>query len=72
MPGGAHAERGDALTADERAQVIAALPGEVTDAEMVPPEGDLYFRAKTRPLGALRNYFARQRRRVYLAAELPT
>jgi Uma2 family endonuclease len=47
------------------------LPGEVTDAEMSPPEGDRHFRAKTRALGALRGYFARQRRRVYVAAELP-
>lgn len=55
----------------ERAAVAAALPGEVTDAEMSPPEGDLHFRAKTGALGALRGYFARQRRRVYLTAELP-
>ena len=61
----------DALTADERAAVVDALPGEVTDAEMAPPEGDRHFRAKTRALSALRGYFARQRRRVYLAAELP-
>lgn len=62
----------DALTPEERAEVLAALPGEVTDAEMAPPEGDRHFRAKTRALGALRGYFARQKRRVYLAAELPT
>lgn len=35
------------------------------------PEGDLHFQAKTRTLDALRGYFARQRRRIYLAAELP-
>lgn len=62
----------DALTEEERAGVVASLPGEVTDAEMAPPEGDRHFRAKTRALDALRSYFARQRRRVYLAAELPT
>ena len=61
----------DALSADERAAVVAALPGEVTDAEMAPPEGDRHFRAKARALDALRGYFGRQRRRVYLAAELP-
>ena len=64
-------EEWDALSADERAEVLAALPGEVTDAEMAPPEGDRHFRAKTRTLDALRGFFARQRRRVYLAAELP-
>ncbi|WP_414654200.1 Uma2 family endonuclease [Hyalangium sp.] len=55
----------------ERERVLAALPGEVTDAEMSPPEGDRHFRAKVRALDALRGYFTRQRRRVYLAAELP-
>jgi hypothetical protein len=30
----------DALTAEERAAVVDALPGEVTDAEMAPPEGE--------------------------------
>ncbi|MBX3162133.1 MAG: Uma2 family endonuclease [Deltaproteobacteria bacterium] len=64
-------EEWEALSPAERAEVYAALPGEVTDAEMAPPEGDRHFRAKTRALGALRNYFTRQRRKVYLAAELP-
>ena len=61
----------DALTPDERARVIEALPNEVTDAEIAMPEGDRHFQAKTRALDTLRGYFARQRRRVYLAAELP-
>jgi len=60
-----------ALTPDERAQVVEALPGEVTDAEIAMPEGDLHFQAKTRTLDTLRRYFAQQRRRIYLAAELP-
>lgn len=61
----------DALPAGERARVVDALPGEVTDAEIAMPEGDRHFQAKTRALDALRGYFARQHRRVYLAAELP-
>ncbi len=65
-------EEWDALTPEERTAVFGALPGEVTEAEMAPPEGDRHFKAKTGPLGALRGYFARQGRRVYLAAELPT
>jgi Uma2 family endonuclease len=64
-------EEWEALSPAERAAVAAALPGEVTDAEMSPPEGDLHFRAKTGALDVLRGYFARQRRRIYLAAELP-
>lgn len=65
-------EEWDRLSVEERNAVIAALPGEVTDAEMSPPEGDRHFKAKTRALDALRGFFARQRRRIYLAAELPT
>jgi len=60
-----------ALSVAEREAVVAALPGEVTDAEMSPPEGDRHFKAKTGPLGALKGYFARQGRRIYLANELP-
>jgi Uma2 family endonuclease len=65
------AEAWEALSPAERAEAAAALPGEVTDAEMSPPEGDLHYRAKARALDALRGYFTRQRRRIYLAAELP-
>jgi Uma2 family endonuclease len=61
----------DALGPEERARVIDALPNEVTDAEIALPEGDRHFQAKTRALDTLRGYFARQRRRIYLAAELP-
>lgn len=61
----------DALSPEERARVVDALPNEVTDAEIAMPEGDRHFQAKTRALDALRGYFARQRRRIYLAAELP-
>ena len=65
-------EEWEALSSAERAAVVAALPGEVTYDEMAMPEGDLHFKAKIRALDALANYFTRQRRRIYLAAELPT
>jgi Uma2 family endonuclease len=61
----------DALNAEERARVVAELPNEVTDAEIAMPEGDRHYQAKSRTLDALRGYYARQRRRIYLAAELP-
>ena len=61
----------DALSSEERARVVAELPNEVTDAEIAMPEGDRHYQAKSRALDALRGYYARQRRRVYLAAELP-
>ena len=64
-------EEWDELSDEERAAVVAALPGEVTDAEMSPPEGDRHFKAKVRALDALRSFFSKQRRRIYLAPELP-
>ena len=64
-------EEWDALTPEERTRVVEELPDEVTDAEMSPPEGDLHFQAKVRALDTLRGHFTRQRRRAYLAAELP-
>jgi len=65
-------EEWEALSPVERAAVVAALPGEVTDAEISMPEGERHFKAKARALDALRGYFARQRRRIHLAAEMPT
>ncbi len=64
-------EEWDAMSPQERRRVVDSLPGEVTDAEMSPPEGDRHFQAKVRALDALKGYFTRQRRKVYLAAELP-
>ena len=56
---------------EERARVVESLPGEVTWDEMAMPEGDRHFRAKVRTMDALKGYFAHQRRKVYLGAELP-
>jgi len=64
-------EEWDALSPAERDEVYKALPGEVTDAEIAMPEGDRHFKAKTRPVAALRGYFERQGRRLYVANELP-
>jgi Uma2 family endonuclease len=65
------AEAWEALSPAERAAVVAALPGEVTYDEMALPEGDRHSRPKARALDVLRGYFSRQRRRIYLASELP-
>jgi Uma2 family endonuclease len=56
---------------EERARVVESLPGEVTWDEMAMPEGDRHFQAKVRTLDVLTGYFSRQRRKVYLGAELP-
>jgi Uma2 family endonuclease len=66
------AEEWEALSPAERAAVVAALPAEVTYDEMAMPEGDRHIKAKARALDALRGYFSRQRRRIYIATEMPT
>src|SRR5262245_6754424 len=65
-------EEWEALSPAEREAIVAALPGEVTYDEIAMPEGDRHSKAKARALDALRGYFSRQRRRIYLAQELPT
>lgn len=61
----------DRLTPAQRKAVVAALPNEVTDAELSPPEGDLHFLAKVSALDTLKGHFKRQGKKVYLASELP-
>ncbi len=62
-------EQWDAMSIEERRRVIAALPSEFPRAH--PPEGDMHRIPKERALQALREYFRRLRRRVYLSSELP-
>lgn len=62
----------DKLSAAEQAEVYASIPAEITEAEFGPPEGDPHFRPKVAALDALGGYFRRNRRKIYLAAELPT
>lgn len=59
------------LSSAQRKAVVAALPDEVTDAEMSPPEGDLHFLGKVSALDTLKNHFKRKGSKVYLASELP-
>jgi Uma2 family endonuclease len=59
------------MSEEQRARVVEALPGEVTWDEMAMPEGDLHSQAKMGALQALKGYFTRQGRRVYLGSELP-
>ncbi|NMO22691.1 Uma2 family endonuclease [Pyxidicoccus fallax] len=61
----------DAMTPEEQARVYASLPGEVTDAELALPEGDRHFLPKVRAFDTLTGHFERERRRIYLACELP-
>ena len=65
-------EEWEALSPAERAEVIAALPGEVTYNEMAPPEGDYHTWPKLRAYNALSNYFERAQRRACVMVEMPT
>ncbi|HVY48903.1 MAG TPA: Uma2 family endonuclease [Minicystis sp.] len=58
-----------AMSAEERRRAVDALPSELPRA--LPPEGDPHRIPKERALEALREYFRRLRRRVYLSSELP-
>ncbi len=57
------------MTAQERAAVVAQLPSEVPREGA--PEGDEHLHPRLRALEALREYFRRQGRRVYLSGDLP-
>ncbi|HZI02468.1 MAG TPA: Uma2 family endonuclease, partial [Archangium sp.] len=62
----------EAMSVEEREQVVASLPGEVTWEEMALPEGDRHFLAKLGALDVLRGHFGLHRRhKMYLGAELP-
>jgi Uma2 family endonuclease len=58
-----------AMTAAERAKVVAMLPAEVP-WELSPPEGDWHIDAKVRVRGTLNEFFRRAGRRIYVSNEL--
>jgi hypothetical protein len=59
----------DSMTELERASVLTQLPSEVP--RETEPEGDAHREPKERAVEALREYYRRMGRRVYLSAELP-
>lgn len=61
----------DALGREERAQVVASLPGEVTWNEMPMPEGDWHTEPRSRVLDVLVRYWAQQPRQAYVSTALP-
>lgn len=62
-------EEWDALSPEERDTVVAMLPNEVSIEEMAP-EGDPHRKAKEGSIDALRRFFERIGRKVYLSSEL--
>ncbi len=65
------AEQWAAMSAPERAAVLAALPSEFAPDEAAPPEGDAHRTAKELATDALSSFFERTGRRIYVSAELP-
>jgi Uma2 family endonuclease len=57
------------MTEDERRAAVNALPSEIP--RTAPPEGDAHRLPKERALEALREWFRKKRRGIYLSAELP-
>jgi Uma2 family endonuclease len=60
----------DAMTKEERAAVLAALPSDAPLDEASPPEGDAHWRAQARARRTLEEFFTRKGRRVYIGAGL--
>lgn len=58
------------LTPCERQQVIDALPSEFEPTEACPPEGDTHSDVVYGARDALRTYYRKLRRRIYIAANM--
>jgi hypothetical protein len=61
----------EALSPAERKRVVDSLPSEFPFSELLLPEGDAHFKAKTATREVLDGHFARVGRQVYVACELP-
>ena len=64
------AEVWERMTERERARVIASLPSEFEPTESSPPEGDVHSDVVYGARDALRTYFRKLRRRIYIGANL--
>jgi len=61
----------DRLTISERVHVVASLPHEFEPSEAHPPEGDFHYEAVASARDALKGYFGRLGRRIYIGSDLP-
>ena len=62
-------EQWEHMGPDERARVVAMLPGDVP-LDLLPNEGDAHRKAKRGVLDALDGFFRRTGRKIYLSSEL--
>ena len=58
------------MTDRERARVVATLPSEFEPTEASPPEGDIHSDVVYGARDALRTYFRKLRRQIYIAANI--
>lgn len=63
-------EAWNVMSPEERARVVEALPAAMTEAELLPPEGDPHLEAKVEAKETLRSFFAKRGRSVYVGADL--
>jgi Uma2 family endonuclease len=61
----------DQLTESDRRWVVEQLPSEFPASEASPPEGDVHYDEVKSVREALRDYFRRIRRKVYVGSNLP-
>ncbi len=60
------------MSPEERRRVVESLPSEFELSEAAPPpEGESHLEAKLRAREALKSYFARSGKRIYVGCELP-
>jgi Uma2 family endonuclease len=63
-------ERWAAMSDAERARCVEELPAWMTEAELLPPEGDPHREAKSSAHEALRRFFEHMKRRAYIGVDL--
>jgi hypothetical protein len=61
----------DRLSDSERRWIVDHLPSELPPNELAPPEGDVHYDHVRSTREALRRYFRRIRRKVYIGSTLP-
>ncbi|MDX2055828.1 MAG: Uma2 family endonuclease [Polyangiaceae bacterium] len=61
----------DAMTDEERREVVESLPSEFPPDEAHPPEGDHHFEAYSEARDILSRWFRERGRRVYVSGNLP-
>jgi Uma2 family endonuclease len=70
FPRAPSAEAWAAMSQSERVRCVEQLPAWMTEAELLPPEGDPHREAKSSAHEALRRFFDHMKRRAYIGVDL--